>query len=446
MAIALRCWKILPIAVLALALNAWQVAPVYRDHQPAAGAGSPTLSIAHLNLQSSKGDIPALVGWLDRAPGRHRGGARHPAGPGHDRLPGGQRLLDDLPDGDRDHDQQEEQEDDASPSRPAARRSWCSPTSTASPPTSPPPPDLPDLVGRAPRHRSATSSVTLLGLHTQSPTTPERHALRDVQLDAVTLVAGATAPQPAVAFGDFNVTYYSPMLKDLLDDTGARSSQLGFGMQATWPVQFRPAGIGDRPVDLHRRPDRGPATAGPELRVGAPGADRHLRAGRLTPTGRVTRPSAIGVLRPQHGRVQDRGRAAPVELRRSAALAAGGLTRRFDERGVPVTFRWKLRGSSVGAPHRLVDLSQLVDRELGGAERGGERGVLELGPSPLHAVGQDAVMVERQPAGRADQPVDAHPAHRGGIGAGDGVGRRRARVRGRPRRRPDHAGSRCGCP
>ncbi len=46
-----------------------------------------------------------------------------------------------------------------------------------------------------------------------------------------------------MAFGDFNTTYYSPELADLLHRSGATSSQLGFGIQATWPHQFRPAGI-----------------------------------------------------------------------------------------------------------------------------------------------------------------------------------------------------------
>ena len=32
-------------------------------------------------------------------------------------------------------------------------------------------------------------------------------------------------------------------LRDLLDHAHATSSQLGFGIQATWPHQFRPAGI-----------------------------------------------------------------------------------------------------------------------------------------------------------------------------------------------------------
>ena len=123
--------------------------------------------------------------------------------------------------------------------------------------------------------------MSLLGLHTQSPTTAARHTLRDTQLGAVASWL-EQAPEPAVAFGDFNVTYYSPVLKDVLGDTGARSSQLGFGMQATWPVQFRPAGIaidqsiytGDLTVVTQ--------TAGAGLRLGAPDADRHLRAGRLT--------------------------------------------------------------------------------------------------------------------------------------------------------------------
>jgi endonuclease/exonuclease/phosphatase (EEP) superfamily protein YafD len=105
-------------------------------------------------------------------------------------------------------------------------------------------PDDPNLPASSVELRTtiAGTKVSLLGLHTQSPTTPERHAVRDVQLDAVTSWLRG-APAPAVAFGDFNVTYYSPVLQRVLDRSGAHSSQLGFGVQSTWPVEFRPAGI-----------------------------------------------------------------------------------------------------------------------------------------------------------------------------------------------------------
>ncbi|MGZ4682528.1 MAG: endonuclease/exonuclease/phosphatase family protein [Acidimicrobiales bacterium] len=241
MAIGLRCWKILPVALIALALNAWQVAPVYRDHQPAAATGSAHLSIAHINLQSSKGDIPAITRWL----------AGHPAD------------IVVVLDTQRDLAKTVYQGvGDYSMVYPAVDSVTTNPKNnqpvvkflprsgevvvladidgvTASEPTDP---DLPSSSVEI-QASIGDQRVDLLGLHTQSPTTHDRHALRDSQLDAVDRWMRA-APQPAVAFGDFNVTYYSPVLRHLLDDTGARSSQLGFGVQATWPVQFRPAGIG----------------------------------------------------------------------------------------------------------------------------------------------------------------------------------------------------------
>ena len=241
MAIALRCWKILPVAVLALALNAWQVAPVYRDHQPAAAAESPHLSIAHLNLQSSKGDIPAMTAWL----------AGHPA----DIvviLDTQRDLATTVYEGVSGYSMIYPAVTGTTTNKKTNRRTVTfSPRSaevvvltaidgvTANEPSTP---DLPTSSVEL-HARLGDQQLTLLGLHTQSPTTPERHALRDLQLGAVSSWL-RDAPQPAVAFGDFNVTYYSPVLKDVLDRTGARSSQLGFGIQATWPVQFRPAGIG----------------------------------------------------------------------------------------------------------------------------------------------------------------------------------------------------------
>src|SRR5439155_6591784 len=56
------------------------------------------------------------------------------------------------------------------------------------------------------------------------------------------------------------------------------------------------------------------------------------------------------------------------------------------------------------------------DRELGPAEGGGERGVLQLCPGPLDAVGQDAVVVEGELLrGRV---ADRSPAGRGGVPTG----------------------------
>ena len=241
MAIALRCWKILPVALVALALNVWQVAPVYRDHQPSEAAGSARLTVAHINMQSSKGDIPALTGWL----------AGHPA----DIvvvLDTQRELATTVYQGVNGYSMIYPAVTGVTTNKRNTRT-----TATFSPRSAEVvvltdidgvtarQPDAPDLPASSVEIQASIGDqhVDLLGLHTQSPTTYERHALRDSQLAAVDDWLRA-APQPAVAFGDFNVTYYSPTLQRVLDDTGARSSQLGFGVQATWPVQFRPAGIG----------------------------------------------------------------------------------------------------------------------------------------------------------------------------------------------------------
>jgi hypothetical protein len=232
---ALRCWKTLAVAVLALLLNASQVAPVFIGHQVAARPGSPTLTIAHLNLQSSTGDLPAMDQWLATRPADIVV-FLHTTGPTADHLEGGdggyRMIYPHL----------------ATPGS-AARHHFDPPSSevivmtdvagvTASTPTQA---GLPPVAVQI-RARLGSLALTLLGLHTLSPGTATRQAVRDGELDAVTSWL-RDAPKPAVAFGDFNTTYYSPELADLLHRSGATSSQVGFGIQATWPHQFRPAGI-----------------------------------------------------------------------------------------------------------------------------------------------------------------------------------------------------------
>jgi endonuclease/exonuclease/phosphatase (EEP) superfamily protein YafD len=239
LAAALRCWKTLPIAVVALALNVWQVAPVYTQHQPTP-AGPARLSIAHINLQSSKGDVGAMKEWLagrpadivvvldtqrDLATSVYQG-------------VGDYSMIYPKVAGVTTNKRKTKSTVAFSPKSAEVVVLSAVKGVTAAAPEAP---DLP--TSSVELHASiGDQPVTLLGLHTQSPTTTARHQLRDVQLGAVDNWLSSTS-EPAIAFGDFNVTYYSPAFQRLLDDTGARSSQLGFGIQATWPVQFRPAGI-----------------------------------------------------------------------------------------------------------------------------------------------------------------------------------------------------------
>ncbi len=235
---ALRWPRMAVLMAVALALNVWQVAPVFTRSQPPARAGSATLTIAHLNLQGHVRDGDALQAWLRTRPadvvvlldvGSYLGNQLS-----HD--PGGYRvayyrLAPAL----------------TAPSSggrvgalvdPGAMVLTTSPDVSARPA---PTPGLPPSSVEIDAH-IGDQAVRLLGLHTAAPTSAARHARRGTQLDAVAswLEAGT---EPSIAFGDFNVTWFSPVLRHLLDDSGARSSQLGFGLEATWPVPVRPAGI-----------------------------------------------------------------------------------------------------------------------------------------------------------------------------------------------------------
>ncbi len=232
----LRCWKTLVVAVLALALNAVLVAPVITGHQAAARPGSPTLTLAHLNLQSRVGDLPGLDRWLTTRPADiivllHTTvpTARHlDHGDGRYRMIYPRVIPDPANYGGVRFD----------PRGPEVIVLTDRTGVTAAAPTGA---GLPSAAVQVTAHLGS-QRITLLALHTLSPGTGARQDVRDQELKAVTRWLEA-APRPAVAFGDFNTTYYSPELADLLHGAHATSSQVGFGIQATWPHQFRPAGI-----------------------------------------------------------------------------------------------------------------------------------------------------------------------------------------------------------
>lgn len=232
----LRCWKTLLLAVLALALNVTQVAPVFLRHPAPARPGSPTVTIAHLNLQSRIGDLPAIDAWLATRPADIIV-FLHTATPTAWHLEGGDgayrmiypAVVADPTSARGQHFRPRSPEVIVLTDRPGV---------TADTPTAS---GLPSAAVEV-HTRLGGQALDLLGLHTLSPGTANRQDVRNGEL-AATGRWLAAAPPPAVAFGDFNTTYYSPELRDLLDHAHATSSQLGFGIQATWPHQFRPAGI-----------------------------------------------------------------------------------------------------------------------------------------------------------------------------------------------------------
>lgn len=89
--------------------------------------------------------------------------------------------------------------------------------------------------------------VRLLALHTQSPLTPNRFALRNRQLDAAVRWAETTQGSAAI-FGDFNVAPWSPEFRRILDATGMTSSSDGYGVQMSWFFRGRSPGL-SLPID-----------------------------------------------------------------------------------------------------------------------------------------------------------------------------------------------------
>ena len=77
--------------------------------------------------------------------------------------------------------------------------------------------------------------VAVLGIHPLAPTTAERSAIRNAQLEFAARWANEQTG-PHVIVGDFNATPWSYPFRRLLADTELRNSQKGHGIQATFPA------------------------------------------------------------------------------------------------------------------------------------------------------------------------------------------------------------------
>ena len=85
----------------------------------------------------------------------------------------------------------------------------------------------------------------VLGVHPVSPATAERAARHRSFLEEIALWARLQT-DPAIVVGDLNSTPWSPVFRSLLEEGGLTNSQVGYGVQATWPVIMGPAGV---PID-----------------------------------------------------------------------------------------------------------------------------------------------------------------------------------------------------
>lgn len=80
-----------------------------------------------------------------------------------------------------------------------------------------------------------TVGVGLLITHPLSPTTRYGWRLRNEQLRAVARYR-MKLPGRAIVVGDLNVTSWSPVFEELLEEAGLLDTRKGFGIQPTWPA------------------------------------------------------------------------------------------------------------------------------------------------------------------------------------------------------------------
>lgn len=89
------------------------------------------------------------------------------------------------------------------------------------------------------RFDSPAGPVVVLGTHPLSPTTSERAALRDLQVEWAADWAGGQSV-PAVVAGDLNATQWSHSWRDFVRTSGFLDSTRGFGLQPSFPMDGNP--------------------------------------------------------------------------------------------------------------------------------------------------------------------------------------------------------------
>jgi endonuclease/exonuclease/phosphatase (EEP) superfamily protein YafD len=79
------------------------------------------------------------------------------------------------------------------------------------------------------------SRLNLLGAHPPPPKSARMAAGRN-HIFAEMAAYASLQPDPVILVGDLNTTGWSPHFKDLLRESGLNNSQVGFGLQPSWPV------------------------------------------------------------------------------------------------------------------------------------------------------------------------------------------------------------------
>lgn len=78
------------------------------------------------------------------------------------------------------------------------------------------------------------AKITLVGIHTKSPTTVRRVGYRNSQIKALSAII-KSQHGPLICCGDFNSTTFAHGLYDFVRETKLNDSRRGFGIQPSWP-------------------------------------------------------------------------------------------------------------------------------------------------------------------------------------------------------------------
>ncbi len=84
-------------------------------------------------------------------------------------------------------------------------------------------------------------AVTIFALHTLPPMNNRYKKQRDFELqESAGIIAAYQGTSPHTIFmGDWNITPYAPIFKDVLKITGLNYQSYGLALQPTWPAQFK---------------------------------------------------------------------------------------------------------------------------------------------------------------------------------------------------------------
>lgn len=93
--------------------------------------------------------------------------------------------------------------------------------------------------------RTPSGPLTVLGVHLFSPKSPTDAAARDRQLQQMAERV-ASRRLPVVMIGDLNITPYSPVYRDFLQQTGFTDTRQGRTLSPSWPAFLPVLGI---PID-----------------------------------------------------------------------------------------------------------------------------------------------------------------------------------------------------